>query len=407
MGPRLTRASLVEQKLRRQRIESPPLYKISFNRPDFSRRELDYVRQCLAGSDLAGDGHFTAKCRTWLEGRFRSPALVTHSCTGALEIAAMLLVQAGDEVIMPSFTFPSTANAFVLRGAVPVFVDIREDTFNIDEGLIEAAVTKQTRAIVPVHYAGVGCEMDAIMQVAARHRLEVVEDAAQGYLAEWDGRALGSIGALGALSFHQSKNIVAGEGGLLVINDPAFVQRAQILREKGTNRTDFLRGDVDKYEWLDIGSSYLPSDLVAAVLLAQLEAAEAITAHRLKLWRRYHERLADAEQTGILRRPLIPDRAQHNGHIYHVLFESHELREHVWLQLLHADIEAYTHYVPLHSAPAGRRYGRTAASMTVTDRVAATMLRLPIHGGMTERDVERVSDAILSAVRGEAVRAYG
>lgn len=380
---------------------------ISFNQPDFSHRESDYVRQCLAGSDLAGDGAFTARCRAWFENHFSAPALLTHSCTAALEMAAMLLVQAGDEVIMPSFTFVSTANAFVLRGATPVFVDIRADTLNMDERLIEGAITERTRAIVPVHYAGVGCEMDVIMEIAARHGLPVVEDAAQGCLARWNGRALGSIGAFGALSFHQSKNIVAGEGGVLVVNDPAFVQRAHILREKGTNRTEFLRGEVDKYEWLDIGSSYLPSDLVAAVLLAQLEAGEAITAARLNLWRRYHEGLAEAERIGRLRRPVIPPQAQHNGHIYHVLFESNELRERVRSQLLLAGIEAYTHYVPLHSAPAGRRYGRAAGPMTVTDRVAATMLRLPIHGGMTERQVDRVVDATLDAVCGRAARACG
>jgi len=321
-------------------------------------------------------------------------------------MAAMLLVQAGDEVIMPSFTFVSTANAFVLRGATPVFIDVRADTLNMDERLIDAAITERTRAIIPVHYAGVGCEMDVIMELGARRHIPIVEDAAQGCLAWWNGRALGSIGAFGALSFHQSKNIVSGEGGVLVINDPAFVQRAHILREKGTNRTEFLRGEVDKYEWLDIGSSYLPSDLVAAVLLAQLEAAEAITTARLNLWCRYHERLAEAERIGLLRRPIIPDQAQHNGHIYHVLFESNGLREHVRSQLLRAGIEAYTHYVPLHSAPAGRRYGRVIGTMAVTDRVAATMLRLPIHSGMTERQVDRVVDAILDAVCGKAARAF-
>jgi dTDP-4-amino-4,6-dideoxygalactose transaminase len=382
------------------------MHEISFNRPDFSHREIEYVKQCLAGSDLAGDGAFTARCRAWFENYFSAPSLLTHSCTAALEMAAMLLVQAGDEVIMPSFTFVSTANAFVLRGATPVFIDVRADTLNMDERLIDAAITERTRAIIPVHYAGVGCEMDVIMELGARRHIPIVEDAAQGCLAWWNGRALGSIGAFGALSFHQSKNIVSGEGGVLVINDPAFVQRAHILREKGTNRTEFLRGEVDKYEWLDIGSSYLPSDLVAAVLLAQLEAAEAITTARLNLWCRYHERLAEAERIGLLRRPIIPDQAQHNGHIYHVLFESNGLREHVRSQLLRAGIEAYTHYVPLHSAPAGRRYGRVIGTMAVTDRVAATMLRLPIHSGMTERQVDRVVDAILDAVCGKAARAF-
>jgi dTDP-4-amino-4,6-dideoxygalactose transaminase len=374
--------------------------KISFSRPDFSHRELDYVKECLGGRDLSGDGIFTARCRAWLECHFGATALLAHSCTAALEMAAMLLVQAGDEVIMPSFTFVSTANAFVLRGATPVFIDVRPDTLNINERLIEAAITERTRAIAPVHYAGVGCEMDVIMDIAARHQLAVVEDAAQGYLAQWNGRALGSIGSLGALSFHQSKNIVSGEGGVLVVNDPAFVQRAHVLREKGTNRTAFLCGEVHKYEWLDIGSSYLPSDLLAAVLLAQLEAAEAMTAARLNLWYYYHQKLAGAERTGLVRRPTIPDKANHNGHIYYLLFSCNELREEVRSQLLRAGIEGYTHYVPLHSAPAGQRYGKVVGPMTVTEQVAATVLRLPIHGCMSEREVDRVVDVIVNVVCG-------
>jgi dTDP-4-amino-4,6-dideoxygalactose transaminase len=320
-------------------------------------------------------------------------------------MAAMLLVQRGDEVIMPSFTFVSTANAFVLRDATPVFIDIRADTLNMDERLIEAAITERTRAIVPVHYAGVGCEMDAIMEVAARHQLVVVEDAAQGYLAQWNGRALGSIGSFGALSFHQSKNVISGEGGVLVVNDPAFVHRAHIIVEKGTNRTEFLRGEVDKYEWLDIGSSYLPSDVVAAVLLAQLEAADAITARRLNLWRHYHQRFADAERAGSLRRPIIPDYANHNGHIYYLLFDTNALREEVRSDLLRSGIEGYTHYVPLHSAPAGQRYGRVVAPLKVTDQVAAMMLRLPIHSKMTEGEVDKVADVILKSVGGKGRKA--
>src|SRR4051812_13864991 len=380
---------------------------IPFNQPDFSHQEIGYLKECLAGSDLAGDGTFTAKCQAWFENYFDAPALLTHSCTAALEMAAMLLVQAGGEVIMPSFTFSSTANAFVLRGAVPVFIDIRADTLNMDERLIEAAISRRTRAIVPVHYAGVGCDMDAITEIAARHRVPVVEDAAQAYLSEWNGRALGTIGSLAAISFHQSKNVVSGEGGALVINDRAFLERAHILREKGTNRTQFLRGEVDKYEWLDIGSSYLPSDVVAAVLLAQLEAAEAMTEARLKLWHRYHDELADAERAGLLRRPSIPNQARHNGHIYYLLFESNRLRERVRKQLLDAGIEGYTHYVPLHSAPAGRRYGQVAGQMTVTDETAATMLRLPIHGTMMERQVAKVVDAIRNVLCGHASKTYG
>src|SRR5215211_455955 len=362
--------------------------KVFFNRPEFSHRELTYVRECLAGADLAGDGSFTDRCRACLQEQLGATALLTHSCTAALEMAAMLTVKAGDEVIMPSFTFVSTANAFVLRGATPVFIDIRPDTLNIDQDLIEAAITERTRAIVTVHYAGVSCAMDAVMAVATRNGIPVVEDAAQGYLAQWRGRPLGTIGSLGTLSFHQSKNIVSGEGGALIINDSALAERAHIVREKGTNRTEFFRGKVDKYEWLDIGSSYLPSDLIAAVLLAQLEVAGEITNARLHLWARYHEGLADAERTGAVRRPVIPQQVLHNGHIYYVVFESNKLREQVRMQLLRAGIEAYTHYVPLHSAPAGRHFGRSASPMTVTEQVAATMLRLPIHGTMTLTQVD-------------------
>jgi dTDP-4-amino-4,6-dideoxygalactose transaminase len=372
---------------------------ISFNRPKFAHKEAQYVAECLANSDLAGDGAFTAKCTAWLEGQLGASALLTHSCTAALEMAAMLSVEAGDEVLMPSFTFTSTANAFVLRGAVPVFIDIRDDTLSLDERLLEAAITDRTRAIVPVHYAGVACQMAAIVDIAARNGLTVIEDAAQAYLARWDGRALGTIGSLGTLSFHQSKNVVSGEGGALIVNDPALVERAHILREKGTNRTQFLRGEVDKYEWLDIGSSYLPSDVVAAVLLAQLEAAEAITAARLKLWYRYHEGLEGAERAGWLRRPIIPDEALHNGHIYYVVFDSQERRDSARKHLAAAGIEAYTHYVPLHSAPAGRRYGRVAGHMSITDQIAATMLRLPIHGTMTESEADSVLDIMNKVVR--------
>ncbi len=322
-------------------------------------------------------------------------------------MAAMLTAKAGDEVIMPSFTFVSTANAFVLRGAAPVFVDIRPDTLNIDENLIEAAITERTTAIVPIHYAGVSCAMDDIMAVATRNGVPVVEDAAQGYLAQWQGRPLGTIGSLGTLSFHQSKNIVSGEGGALIVNDSTFEERAHILREKGTNRTEFFRGKVDKYEWLDIGSSYLPSDLIAAVLLAQLEVADEITSARLHLWGRYHEGLAHAERTGAVRRPVIPQQALHNGHIYYVVFESNKLREQVRSQLLRAGVEAYTHYVPLHSAPAGRRFGRSAGPMTVTEQIAGTVLRLPIHGTMTPKQVDKVVDCITNVVCGDARKVHG
>lgn len=372
--------------------------RIAFAKPDLSGRELEYVDSCLRQQTISGDGPFTRKCHALLESHFGAPVLLTHSCTAALEMAAMLLVQPGDEVILPSYTFVSTANAFVLRGAVPVFVDSRADTLNLDEALIEAAIGPRTRAIVPVHYAGIGCDMEAIMSIADRHQLAVIEDAAQGYFASWNGRLLGTFGALSAISFHQTKNVVSGEGGLLVVNDRALLQRAQVIREKGTNRTEFLRGEVDKYEWLDIGSSFLPSDLVAAVLLAQLENAEAITARRLSLWNYYHLALEPLERQGRLRRPTVPPQAQHNGHIYYVLLGGAEQRDRIRQLLRAAGIEASTHYVPLHSAPAGRRFGRFCGAMSVTDKIAATLLRLPLHAGVTEADIDRVVNLVGVAV---------
>ena len=373
---------------------------VAFTQPDFSMQEIENLRACLHGRDIAGDGAFTAKCKAILESHYGASVLLTHSCTAALEMAALLLVGPGDEVIMPSYTFVSTANAFVLRGAVPVFVDVRADTLNIDERLIEPAIGERTRAIVPVHYAGIGCDMETIMTVAEKRGIAVIEDAAQGYLARWNGRRLGTFGLLGAVSFHQTKNIVSGEGGLLVINDQSLTERATIIRDKGTNRTQFLRGEVDRYEWLDIGSSFLPSDLVAAVLLAQIQAAEPITARRLKLWAHYHEAFAHAECKGWLHRPVVPSPAAHNGHIYYVRFDNARCRDRVRTELRAAGIAASTHYVPLHSSPAGKIYGRVAGTMQVTDRVAGTMLRLPIYGGMNEADIERIVDLVVGSTRG-------
>ena len=372
--------------------------RIDLTKPDLTGRELDYLQACLGSLRMSGDGPFTAKCHDLLARHYGASVLLTHSCTAALEMAAMLLVGPGDEVILPSFTFVSTANAFVLRGATPVFVDIRPDTLNIDERLIEAAIGPRTRAIVPVHYAGIGCDMDAIMDVARRHDVAVIEDAAQGYLASWRGKRLGSFGNCGALSFHETKNVVSGEGGLLILNDPALERRAAIVREKGTNRTEFLRGEVVKYEWLDIGSSFLPSDLVAAVLLAQLEEAGEITTRRLALWEHYHALLRPLEEAGHLKRPTVPDGAQHNGHIYYVLFPTAGRRDDMRNRLRAAGIEASTHYVPLHSAPAGLRFGRVCGPMEITDRVAATMLRLPLHGGLHTDDVEQVTHILADAL---------
>jgi dTDP-4-amino-4,6-dideoxygalactose transaminase len=380
-------------------MSKPGQQRILFSVPDLTGREVAYLEACLSDRAIAGDGPFTRKCHGFLSAHFGVPVLLTHSCTAALEMAAILFdVQPGDEVILPSFTFVSTANAFVLRGAVPVFVDIRPDTLNIDETKLQEALTGRTRVVVPVHYAGVGCAMGAILDFAEAHGLKVLEDAAQGYRAAWRGRPLGSMGHLGALSFHATKNVVSGEGGALVINDQALEQRAQIIREKGTNRTAFERGEVSKYEWLDIGSSFLPSDLVAAVLLAQLEAAEIITSRRQRIWAHYHQRFAAAERAGRLRRPVVPAEAQGNAHICYLLFGSKHERDRAQQKLRDRGIAAYTHYVPLHSSPAGRRYGRCAGELSVTARIAETMLRLPLHHDLTADAVDQVADLVMEAL---------
>jgi dTDP-4-amino-4,6-dideoxygalactose transaminase len=356
------------------------MIKIPFNFPTLAGSEFDYMRQALATAHLSGNGQFTARCHAFLETRLGGRALLTHSCTAALEMAALLIdIAPGDEVIMPSWTFSSTANAFVLRGAVPVFVDIRPDTLNIDENLIERAVTARTKAICVVHYAGVGAEMDTIGRIAAAHGLAVIEDAAQGLHAKWAGRPLGTFGHFAAFSFHETKNIIAGEGGALLVHDPAAFGRAEIIWEKGTNRAQFKRQEVAKYNWVDLGSSYLPSDIIAAFLLAQLEQGEAITGHRLGLWQRYFDGLADLEVKGLLTRPTIPAGCSHNGHIFYVLVRDAPRRDAVLTELTRAGVNAVIHYVPLHSAPAGIRFGRTAGAMAHTDDVAARLIRLPLH----------------------------
>src|SRR5579875_201713 len=330
---------------------------IPFNQPYMTGRELEYIAQAHANKHLAGNGVFTRRCQDWLQQHLGCrKALLTHSCTAALEMAALLAeLQPGDEVILPSFTFVSTANAFVLRGAVPVFVDVRPDTFNLDETKVEAAITPRTRAIVVVHYAGVPAEMDVLRAIADRHGLLLIEDAAQAILAQYRGRPAGSLGHLAAISFHETKNVISGEGGALLINDPRFLTRAEILWEKGTNRTALLRGEVDKYTWIDMGSSFLPSELVAAFLWAQLEQADAILAQRLHAWETYHKALAPLEDQGVLRRPCIPPHCRHNAHLYYVLLEGLTARTRFIEQLKHQNIMAVFHYVPLHSSPAGRR----------------------------------------------------
>lgn len=380
-------------------------HKIPFNWPYMTGREIDYIGEAHACGRLAGGGPFTQRCQAWLEEQTgcRS-ALLTPSCTAALEMMALLLdIGEGDEVIMPAFTFVSTANAFVLRGAVPVFVDIRPDTLNLDETRIEEAITRRTRAIVPVHYAGVACEMDTIMAIAKRHNLAVVEDAAQGTMASYRGRALGSIGHLGALSFHETKNVISGEGGALLVNSDEFVLRAEILRDKGTNRTQFLRSEVEKYTWQDKGSSYLLSELNAAFLWAQFEEAERITRSRLDLWDNYHRSFEPLERRGFLRRPIIPEGCSHNAHMYYVLLAPGFDRAAVLAALADAGIDAVFHYVPLHQSPAGRLYGRTSGDLTVTDDLSARLIRLPMWIGLQETDQREVVDAltrILTAAAG-------
>lgn len=368
---------------------------IPFNRPWLTGHELGNIAEAHARGHLSGDGSFTARCARLLEERTGTArALLTHSCTAALEMSALLAgVGPGDEVIMPSFTFVSTANAFVLRGAVPVFVDLRPDTLVLDERLIEAAITPRTRAIVPVHYAGVGCAMDTILAIAERHGLLVIEDAAQGVMATWRGRALGSIGHLGTLSFHETKNVVSGEGGALLVNDSRFVERAEIIREKGTDRARMFRGLVDKYTWVDMGSSFLPGELVAAFLAAQLEEAEAITARRQAIWDRYHAAFVDLEAEGIVRRPIIPPETGHNAHLYYLLVRDLATRTDLIARLKAAGIQATFHYVPLHSSPMGRQVGRTSGDLPVTDAVADRLVRLPLWLGL-EPHQDRVTRAV-------------
>lgn len=362
-------------------------------------RELSYIAQAHVNGHLAGDGMFTKKCHAWLETRTGThKALLTHSCTAALEMAAILAdIQPGDEVIMPSYTFVSTANAFVLRGGVPVFVDIRPDTLNIDETKIEAAITPRTKVMVPVHYAGVACEMDTIMDIAQRHKLMVVEDAAQGIMSTYKGKSLGSIGHLGAFSFHETKNIISGEGGALLINDESLVERAEIIREKGTNRGQFFRGQVDKYTWVDIGSSYLPGEVIAAFLWAQMEDVHSITQRRMDIWLQYHEAFVLPENKGQLRRPIVPDDCTQNAHMYYILLKSLKHRTKLIKQLKAQGVNPVFHYVPLHSSPAGKKYGRASGELKHTDNLANRLLRLPLWVGLGI-DQKNVVNAVIKSV---------
>ncbi|TSA52138.1 MAG: dTDP-4-amino-4,6-dideoxygalactose transaminase [Planctomycetaceae bacterium] len=372
---------------------------IPFNRPSIVGKELSYIAQVvMVDAHLSGDGPFTKRCQKWLEERLGcARALLTHSCTGALEMAAILCkIKPGDEVIMPSFTFVSTANSFVLRGGVPVFVDIKPNTLNIDEKLIESAITPKTRIIVPVHYAGIGCAMDEIMDIARRHNLLVVEDAAQAVLSMYKDRFLGTIGHLGCLSFHETKNIISGEGGALLINDGNLLERAEVIREKGTNRNKFVRGEVDKYTWTDIGSSFLPSELVGAFLYAQLEQAEKIIAVRSRIFEQYLRLLQPLEDKELIRLPYVESACHSNGHLFYIITRSLQERNRLIEYLKGKDIHAVFHYVPLHSSPAGMKYGRTSGEMNVTDDLSERVLRLPIYYEMREDDVSKVAESVTS-----------
>lgn len=369
---------------------------IRFNVPPYVGKETEYMKEAIDSHKICGDGEFTKRCNAWIEEHTgTAKALLTTSGTQALEMAALLSdIQPGDEVILPSYTFVSTANAFVLRGAKLVFVDIRPDTMNIDEKLIEDAITDKTRAIVPVHYAGVGCEMDTIMDIAKRHNLVVVEDAAQGVNAFYKGRALGSIGDYGCFSFHETKNYSMGEGGAILINRPEQIEDAEIIREKGTDRSRFFRGQVDKYTWVNIGSSFLPSDINAAYLMAQLEMADEINENRLQRWARYNEGLQDLAQEGVIELPYIPEECAHNAHMFYIKTKDMEERKALISYLKERDIAAVFHYVPLHSAPAGLRFGRFHGEDRYTTKESERLLRLPMYYNLSESDQQKVIDAV-------------
>ncbi|MGL4860275.1 MAG: dTDP-4-amino-4,6-dideoxygalactose transaminase [Enterobacteriaceae bacterium] len=372
---------------------------IPFNSPPVVGTEIDYMRSAMGSGKLCGDGGYTRRCQQWMEHRFNTPkALLTPSCTASLELAALLLdIQPGDEVIMPSFTFVSTANAFVLRGAKAVLIDLEPGTMNMDASLIEAAITEKTRAIVPVHYAGVSCNMDKIMTLARKYKLWVVEDAAQGVMSTYRGQALGTIGHIGCFSFHETKNYTSGgEGGAVLINDPALIERAEIIREKGTNRSQFFRGQVDKYTWRDLGSSYLMSDLQAAYLWAQLEAAELINQRRLALWQGYYDALQPLAQAGKLQLPTIPEACQHNAHMFYIKLADISQRTDFIDYMKEAEILAVFHYIPLHACPAGQQFARFHGEDRFTTQESERLVRLPLYYNMSDADHRTVINSILS-----------
>jgi dTDP-4-amino-4,6-dideoxygalactose transaminase len=374
---------------------------IPFNKPYATGAEFGYIREAIDRSHLAGDGMFSGRCHAWLERTVGcARALLTHSCTAALEMAALLCdIEPGDEIIMPSFTFVSTANAFVLRGGVPVFVDIRPDTLNLDEARLDDAITPRTRAIVPVHYAGVPCEMHPILATARSRRIRVVEDAAQALGSRYHGQPAGRFGCVAATSFHETKNVIAGEGGAILLNDADLMTRAEIVREKGTNRTQFFRGETAKYTWIDVGSSFLPSELTAAFLWAQMEAATTLQRQRLEIWDWYYEALAPLEQTGQIRRPIVPPSCEHNGHMFYVLLSDAGRRERVLAYLNANGINAVFHYVPLHSSPAGERFARPHGTLTHTNTLSARLIRLPMWIGLSRSHVDRIVSTLDRALK--------
>lgn len=365
---------------------------INFNVPPCADKAMEYIRECVDNQKICGDGAYTRKCNEWIERKTgTAKCLLTTSCTHATEMAALLAdIREGDEVIMPAYTFVSTADAFVLRGAVPVFVDIRPDTMNIDETLIEAAITEKTRAIVPVHYAGVACEMDTIMEIAGKYHLMVIEDAAQGIMSAYKGRALGTIGDYGCFSFHETKNYSMGEGGALLIRDAANVEQAEIIREKGTNRSKYYRGQIDKYTWVNYGSSYLPSDMNAAYLYAQLEIADTINDARLACWNRYYEKLTPLAEAGKIELPTVPEGCVHNAHMFYIKAKDMEERTALIDYLKSRDILSVFHYIPLHTAPAGQRFGRFCGEDRYTTRESERLARLPMYYGLTLEQVDYI-----------------
>ena len=370
--------------------------RINFNVPPFTGSEMIYIKQAVDAQKICGDGQFTAKCNKWIENKTGcEKALLTTSCTHATELAALLAdIRPGDEVIMPSYTFVSTADAFVLRGATPVFVDIRPDTMNIDETLIEDAINERTKAIVPVHYAGVGCEMDVIMDIARRHNLMVIEDAAQGIMSTYKGQALGAIGDMGCFSFHETKNFSMGEGGALLMKDSRFIEDAEIFREKGTDRSKFFRGQVDKYRWVNYGSSYLPSDMNAAYLWAQLELADEITKARMDRWNQYDALLRDLADKGLIEQPFVPDYCTHNAHMYYIKVRDLEQRSDFINFMKSKDVLTVFHYVPLHTAPAGLKYGRFHGEDNFTTRESDRLVRLPMYYALTEDEVNYICECV-------------